>query len=87
MLASGDVIMCRYVLSMTGTETFQRQDSMSCIQHGMLKCQFNSNHKIVHAEVVFDVHGFMQQLQVSGPKNLNINMNVVKKREREICRC
>ena len=36
-----------------------------CVQHGMLQCRFNKQNKMVAAEMMFDVMGFMQQLQVS----------------------
>lgn len=35
------------------------------MQHGMLQCKFNRENKIVAAEMVFDVMGYMQQLQVA----------------------
>lgn len=35
-----------------------------CVQHGMLQCRFNKQNKMVGAEMMFDVMGFMQQLQV-----------------------
>ena len=35
-----------------------------CVQHGMLQCRFNKQNKMVAAEMMFDVMGFMQQLQV-----------------------
>ena len=31
----------------------------------MLQCRFNKQNKMVAAEMMFDVMGFMQQLQVS----------------------
>ena len=34
-----------------------------CVQHGMLQCRFNKQNKMVSAEMMFDVMGFMQQLQ------------------------
>jgi hypothetical protein len=33
-------------------------------QHGMMQCNFNKDNKMTSAEMVFDVMGFMQQLQV-----------------------
>jgi hypothetical protein len=39
--------------------------SSPCVQHGMLQCRFNKQNKMVAAEMMFDVMGFMQQLQVS----------------------
>ena len=35
-----------------------------CVQHGMLQCRFNKQNKMIGAEMMFDVMGFMQQLQV-----------------------
>jgi hypothetical protein len=61
MLAAGDLIMCRYVLR---TEGFDTAGALSpCVQHGMLQCRFNKQNKMVGAEMMFDVMGFMQQLQ------------------------
>lgn len=70
MVASGDVILCRYVMYLEGSESFRYEPQQSstslsspCMQHGMIKCVFNSAHKITSVEVVYDVMGFMQQLQ------------------------
>jgi hypothetical protein len=61
MLAAGDLIMCRYVLK---TEGYDAAGALSpCVQHGMIQCRFNQHNKMVGAEMMFDVMGFMQQLQ------------------------
>ena len=61
ILASGDLIMCRYLMRTEGHEIVGAFSP--CVQHGMLQCQFNNQNKIVSAEMTFDVMGFMQQLQ------------------------
>jgi hypothetical protein len=67
MLAAGDLVMARYVLRTEGHELVGAQSP--CIQHGMLQCRFNKQNKMVAAEMMFDVMGFMQQLQVSHSMN------------------
>ena len=62
MIASGDLIMCKYVMTIEG---HQKVGSVTgCVQHGMLQCKFNKQNKIISAELSYDVMGFMQQLQV-----------------------
>jgi hypothetical protein len=54
--------MSKYVMRLEG---YQNVDSeYSCVQHGMLQCKFNKYNKMVSAEIMYDVMGFMQQLQV-----------------------
>lgn len=62
MLAAGELIMCRYILRTEGFESVGAHCSV--VQHGMLQCRFNKANKIAAAEMIFDVMGFMQQLQV-----------------------
>lgn len=62
MIAAGDLIMCKYVMKIEGYQNVGC--TIGCIQHGMLQCKFNKQNKIVAAEMVYDVMGFMQQLQV-----------------------
>jgi hypothetical protein len=62
MIAAGDLIMCKYVMKIEGYQNVGCTNG--CIQHGMLQCKFNKQNKIVSAEMVYDVMGFMQQLQV-----------------------
>jgi hypothetical protein len=68
MVASGDTVMCRYVLRTEGFENVGAQ--CGCVQHGMLHARFNEANMIIAAEMVFDVMGFMQQLQVNLANNL-----------------
>lgn len=64
MLAAGELVMCRFVMRVDG---YERVGGLSpCLQPGMLMCKFDRFHKIVYAEMMFDVMGYMQQLQVSG---------------------
>jgi hypothetical protein len=61
-LASGDLVMCRYVMTIDG---FERVGGYSlCTQIGMMHCHFDRFNKIISMEMTFDVMGFMQQLQV-----------------------
>ena len=62
MLAAGDLIMCRYVMHTEGYDVVGAVSS--CVQHGMMQCRFNKHNKMIAAEMMFDVMGFMQQLQV-----------------------
>jgi hypothetical protein len=60
MLVAGDGLMCRY--TMRTENAIACGAMMECVQHGMLQCKFNKQHKLVSAEMIFDVMGFMQQL-------------------------
>ena len=62
LLAAGDLIMCKYVMRTEGHEEVGVQGG-PVVQHGMMQCKFNREHRMVSAEMVFDVMGFMQQLQ------------------------
>lgn len=64
MLNSGEVIMYQYIMKTVKSPA--RSDNIdSCIQYGMLQCKFNKKNKIVYVEMMYDVMGFMQQLQVT----------------------
>jgi hypothetical protein len=62
LLAAGDLIMCKYLLKTDGHEEVGVQGG-PVLQHGMMQCKFGSDHRMVSVEMVFDVMGFMQQLQ------------------------
>eukprot|EP01035_Chromulina_nebulosa_P017708 gene17708-23300_t len=62
MLVSGDLVMCHYVMKAEDSDVVVGALS-TCIQHGMLLCKFNKSNKIIAIEMVFDVMGFMQQIQ------------------------
>jgi len=62
MLAAGDLIMCKYIMRFDGFEVVGARSG--CIQHGMVQCKFNKQNKMISAEMMFDVMGFMQHLQV-----------------------
>jgi hypothetical protein len=64
MLAAGELIMCQFTLKAEHSSSVAFSNNESCFQYGMLQCRFNRRHKIVAAEVMYDVMGFMQQLQV-----------------------
>jgi hypothetical protein len=59
---AGDVVMCRYTMRTEGYQDVGLQSSYE--QCGMILCRFNQNNKLLSVEMVFDVMGFMQQLQV-----------------------
>lgn len=61
MLASGDQVICRFRMKVEGGDMVGIKHN--CVQNGMIKARFGENNKIVSAEMVFDVMGFMQQLQ------------------------
>lgn len=72
IIAGGDLVMCRFTFRIVSpaSETIDdSNDAGTCILHGMLQCRFNRFHKIIHAEMVFDVMGFMQQLHSIGTIN------------------
>jgi hypothetical protein len=57
------MVMCRYTLQILNCEA--AGGAGTCAQHGMLTCRFDAHtERMVAAEFVFDVMGFMQQLQV-----------------------
>ncbi len=64
MLAAGDFVMCRYLMRIEGLE--QVGAKCGVVQQGMMHCRFDrDSNKLVAVEMVFDVMGFLQQLQVS----------------------
>ncbi|KAJ1422536.1 hypothetical protein B484DRAFT_113573 [Ochromonadaceae sp. CCMP2298] len=65
MLAAGDVVMCRYVMQIDGC-TNVGGDLPSFSQQGMIQCRFDREDKILSVEMMFDVMGYMQQLQRAG---------------------
>lgn len=72
IVAGGDLVMCRFtfrIASPTSETVDDSDDAGACILHGMLQCRFNRFNKIVHAEMSFDVMGFMQQLHSIGTIN------------------
>ena len=62
-------LFCRFINAFSSVFFFWIYYS-PCVQHGMLQCRFNKQNKIVAAEMMFDVMGFMQQLQVREKNNL-----------------
>ena len=70
MLSAGDLVMCRYLMKTEGHEVVGAASPV--VQHGMVQCRFNKQNKMFSAEMVFDVMGFMQQLQrasLTSPEN------------------
>jgi hypothetical protein len=62
MLAAGDFVMCRYLMRVEGWE--QVGAKCGVVQQGMMHCRFDrDSNKLVAVEMVFDVMGFLQQLQ------------------------
>lgn len=51
-IAAGDLVICRFLSKIEGVEKVGGQSS--CLQPGMLMCQFDSENKIIAAEIVFD---------------------------------
>lgn len=64
MLAAGELIMCQFTMKAEHSAAVAFNNNETCFQYGMLQCRFNRRHKIVAAEIMYDVMGFMQQLQV-----------------------
>lgn len=67
ILAAGEVVMCHFVLRSSPSPTIAEvvnEYDVSCVQHGMMQMRFNRQNKITNIEMMFDVMGFMQQLQV-----------------------
>ena len=62
IVAAGEQVMCSFSLRTEGSE--QVGALHGCVQHGMLQAHFSVGNKIVAIELMFDVIGFMQQLQV-----------------------
>jgi hypothetical protein len=63
IICSGELVMCSYTMHIRNCEAVGGVGS--CVQHGMLQCSFAPrSDRIVRADLIFDVMGFMQQLQV-----------------------
>ena len=63
MIAAGELVMCCYMLNLDNNSPDAKR--AQCSQSGMLQCKFNRANKIVALELIYDVMGFMQQLQRS----------------------
>lgn len=61
IVTSGNKAMCHFELRVERGELVGV--SHRCVQNGMIKASFNDANRIVSAEIVFDVMGFMQQMQ------------------------
>ena len=61
IVASGNKAICYFKLRVERGEHVGANHT--CVQNGMMKAQFNDANRIVSAEIVFDVMGFMQQMQ------------------------
>lgn len=73
VLAAGELVMCRYTMYLQNCEAVGAVGA--CVQHGMLQCRFNPlTERLAAAEFIFDVMGFMQQLQVGRPRQRSIPM-------------
>lgn len=60
-VVAGNHIMARWV--MTTTDAVRHGAKMEVSKQGMMICRFNSAHKIVGLEIMFDVMAFMLQLK------------------------
>lgn len=60
-LASGDLLMCKYAMNVTGHE--EVGGLSPCVQVGMMQCNFDRNNRITGVEMIYDVMCYMQQLQ------------------------
>ncbi|CAM9400014.1 unnamed protein product [Phaeothamnion confervicola] len=63
VLIMTDTLMCRFAVRTDGAVASGAR--CECAKRGMLQVKFSPKHKIVAAEMMFDVMGFMQQLQRS----------------------
>jgi len=61
VITAGDLLMCCYVMTLDVSHAVGQE--RKCSQMGMIQCKFNSTNKIVALELIYDVMGFMQQLQ------------------------
>jgi PAS domain S-box-containing protein len=76
-VVSGNQMMARW--SMTTENAVQLGAKREVSKSGMLCAKFNSAHKIVHLELMFDVMAFMLQLkQSSGATTFNMVPNTVQ---------
>jgi hypothetical protein len=61
IVISGDQFICHFSIHIEDAESIG--SGHRCVQSAMLYGRFNSQHKLTRAEIIFDVMGFMQQLQ------------------------
>ena len=66
LIAASDLVMGCYQLVFDGTGVFR--DNAICSQTGMIQVKFNQDNKIIAVELIYDVMGFMQQLQSVTPR-------------------
>lgn len=76
-VVAGNQMMARWVMSTTNA--MQCGAKMEIYKQGMLCCRFNSSHKIVGLELMFDVMAFMLQLkQAAGLETFSVVPNTVQ---------
>jgi PAS domain S-box-containing protein len=76
-VVAGNQMMARWVMSTTNA--IQCGAKMEVYKQGMMCCRFNSSHKIVGLELMFDVMAFMLQLkQAAGTGNFSVIPNTVQ---------
>lgn len=76
-VVAGNQMMARWV--MTTTNAVQLGSTMEVSKQGMLCCKFNSAHKIIGLELMFDVMAFMLQLkQAAGSEGFTVIPNTVQ---------
>jgi len=76
-VVAGNQMMARWV--MTTTNAVQLGSKMEVSKQGMLCCKFNSAHKIIGLELMFDVMAFMLQLkQAAGSDGFAVVPNTVQ---------
>jgi len=76
-VVAGNQMMARWV--MTTTNAVQLGSTMEVSKQGMLCCKFNSAHKIIGLELMFDVMAFMLQLkQAAGSEGFTVIPNTIQ---------
>lgn len=76
-VVAGNQMMARWVMSTTNAT--QLGARMEVAKQGMLCCKFNSAHKIIGLELMFDVMAFMLQLkQAAGSETFSVVPNTVQ---------
>lgn len=76
-VVAGNQLMARWVMSTTNA--VQCGARMEVAKQGMLCCKFNSAHKIISIELMFDVMAFMLQLkQASGSEGFTVVPNTLQ---------
>lgn len=84
-VVAGNHIMARWV--MTTTDAVKYGAKMEISKQGMLVCRFNTAHKIVGLEIMFDVMAFMLQLkQATGTDGFSVVPNTVQTCQRSFDR-